>query len=327
MPADALLPMIRSYVIAALILLGGGAAITPLKEHIVEVEESSRLLPGSLSYGETDGEVHRLEQQLSFVALGGLRSLVAAFLAIDAHEYFMYGRWDKLEERYRQIVALAPYNVYYWDVGAWHLALNAAGACQFDKNLSEQERQFYFSRYYEKGRKFLLEGISNNPDDWFLYKMLGDLYVNIYRFPDNKAALDAYSKAYELNGPRKLRYLMVNAMSGVPGMEKEAYEAVKRLVLTREHKVPATESLLYAFQILLDIPREERVPINQIFLSPKDASMRLVAYYRQEKGYPKAGIEEAYKILQPYAKETSWSVMPHSDLERLSFLRKMTEPS
>lgn len=319
--------MMRSYIIAAIIILGGGIAIKPLQENILREEQAAQLLPAPLAFGRGDDGIKPLEQQLSFVAFGGLRSLVAAFLAVNAHDFFSVGDWEKLEDRYNQITALAPHKIFYWDNGTWHLAYNAAADSAGDRNLKERERQYRFKKYIEKGINFLKRGIANNPDDWYLYRSLGHLYSNEHRLPDYARAAEAYTLSYELGGPPILERSILSSLAAVPGKEQEAYELARKLVMSGEHNVPAPQALLYALQIKLDISPGKRLDVRRIFYSPKSAEWVLRTYYLQQKNYPKEGIQDALALLKPYANSNTWDVMPHSDLEKLTNMRKIKQPT
>lgn len=308
--------MIRALIAACLILLLGGTLLHPLQKHLIAEEEQSHLLPPVfLSHG--DKTTPRLEQQLSFVALGGLRSLVAAFLSINAHQQFMGRDWGNVENRYKQIVSLAPQNDYYWDTGSWHLAYNAAADSKEDTSLRPTERNIRYKSYIEKGRDFLREGIRNNPEDWFLHARLASLLSDQYRRPDHAAAVEEYRKALKLGAPASLNRTELYSLAKISGREKEAYEKCKQLFEDKENRVPTVQSLFYALQNNQKITAPARIPITRIFSSPKSASWSLKHYFLMQNEYPKTGIEEAVKLLKPYKNAKAWSDMPHSDLENL----------
>lgn len=309
--------MIRALIAACLILILGGTFLRPLQKNLLEEEEKAKLLPPVfLSHGSNDAP--RLEQQLSFVALGGLRSLVAAFLSINAHQQFMDRNWVNVENRYKQIVSLAPQNDYYWDTGTWHLAYNAAADSREDPALRPTERNIRYKAYIEKGRDFLKEGIRNNPEDWFLHARLASLLSDQYRRPDHAAAVDEYRKALERGAPSSMNRSELYSLARIPGREEDAYEKCKQLFESKENRVPTIQSLFYALQNNRKITAPARVPITGIFSSPKSAAWSLEHYFLMQNEYPKTDIEEAVKILKPYKNSSSWSDMPHSDLEKLN---------
>ncbi len=308
--------MIRSLIVACLVLLLGGVFLRPLAEDIQDRERQMGLLPPVLALGDESGP--RLEQQLSFVALGGLRSLVAAFLSLNAYEHFSNRNWPALENRYRQITALAPQNNYYWDNGGWHLTYNASSDSLEDTSLRDTERKIRFKSYIKKGRDFLREGTKNNPGDWLLHSRLADALADNNRLPDHEAAILEYRKARELGGPLSMERAELYSMASLPAREKDAYDlAVKLFQSAPENKVPSIECLIFALQKKLDIPLKDKIPPDKIFFSPKSAAWSLKNYYRRPNNFPKKGIQEALEVLKPYQDTKSWADVPNSDLEAL----------
>lgn len=308
--------MLRTLILSSLILILGGSLLSPLQKNLIAEEEKANLLPPVLLSRE-EGATPRLEQQLSFVALGGLRSLVAAFLSVNAHQFFLARSWTDLENRYRQITSLAPQNNYYWDTGAWHIAYNAASASLENKELRPTERKIRHKAYIDKGREFLRDGIRSNPKDWFLHSKLASLLSDQYRRPDHAAAVEEYRKALELGAPVSLKRSELYSLAKIPGREQEAYEFCKHLFTDNINKVPSIQCLLFALQNNQSTTASERIAIDKIFPSPKSASWSLSNYLRQQTGYPKNGVAEAVNILEPYKNTMNWADMPHSDLEKL----------
>ena len=109
--------MLKNTVIFIIALLGFGMIRLPLQERILEQEKNAGLLEEPVNLSSSD----YLEQQLAMVSLGGLRSLVAAVLSMEAFDCFLISDWTNLERRYNQITALAPHSDFYWDNGSWHL--------------------------------------------------------------------------------------------------------------------------------------------------------------------------------------------------------------
>lgn len=314
----------RSYVTAALILAGGGAVISTFQKQILTEEEEKGLLPAPLIQYDGSGKVKKLEQQLFFVSLGGLRSLVAAFLAVNAHDYFCVKDWARLADRYHQVVALSPQNTFYWENGSWHMAYNATSSSLDDRRLRETERRIRFRKYLNMGRDFLREGIRNNPDDWFLHKRLGDTLSDRMRLPDYAGAAEAYEAALEKGAPSMVSRSVLYSLAQVPGRERQAYELARDLFV-KGHRVPTVECLLFAYQNSLDIPREDRLTVQEIFYSPRSAESSLRTYSLMDVAFPKAGVKEAVALLEPRKKSTAWSSVPLSDLERISFYSKKTQ--
>lgn len=96
--------MLKTIVIFIIALLGFGMIRLPLQNRILEQEKAAGLLDDPVELSSSD----YLEQQLAMVSLGGLRSLVAAVLSMEAFDCFLISDWANLERRYNQITSLAP---------------------------------------------------------------------------------------------------------------------------------------------------------------------------------------------------------------------------
>ena len=127
--------MLKTIVIFIIALLGFGMIRLPLQNRILEQEKAAGLLDDPVELSSSD----YLEQQLAMVSLGGLRSLVAAVLSMEAFDCFLISDWANLERRYNQITSLAPHFDFYWDNGSWHLGNNASSSYLDNKRLSPME--------------------------------------------------------------------------------------------------------------------------------------------------------------------------------------------
>lgn len=309
--------MILRIIVTCLILGLGGALLAPLSHNIIEDENDLHLLPPALSEGE-NAVPDKLGQQLSLVSLGGLRSLVAAFLSVNAYNLFALRNWPELEQRYRQITALAPQNPYYWDVGSWHLAYNAASDSLEDASLRATEQQIRHRSYIKKGISMLKQGIKNNPDDWLLYARLGTLFADSYRHPQYEKAADYFDQAVKHGAPDVYERSASYALAQSPGREQDAYSRLLRTYVDHpEERVPAVKTILFALQHKLDIPLDKRISVTEFFRSPKNAYTSLASYYVRDPSLPKNGVHESLLILEPYKKIDSWSDIPSSVLDKL----------
>lgn len=113
--------MLKTIVIFIIALLGFGMIRLPLQNHILEQEKAEGLLDNPVELSSSD----YLEQQLAMVSLGGLRSLVAAVLSMEAFDCFLISDWANLERRYNQVTALAPHSDFTGttDRGIWAITL------------------------------------------------------------------------------------------------------------------------------------------------------------------------------------------------------------
>ena len=302
----------KTTLLLLLLFLGGGAVLSPWAARVEQEEVSLHLLP-SVFEEKTGEKSQRLEQQLSLVSLGGLRSLVAAFLSIGSYDDFSQRRWGAVEDRFRQIVALAPQNKYYWDTGAWHLAYNASSDSAEDKSLRATEREIRRKQYIAKGKRFLEQGIAHNSRDWVLYARLGNLLSDAWKQPEYKKAAEMFGKAVALGAPDFYQRSEMYALARVPEEEEKAYEMGLKLYQNPENRVPSLRSLLF----VLGRGKSSAVPIRQMFSSPKTAYWSMENYHYRQMEYPQKGVKEVLDLLKPYKESRSWELVPYSCLEKL----------
>src|SRR6185436_18019031 len=95
--------------------------------------------------------------QLSFVAaLSGFRSLVADALFLQAHVAWERTEWGRLLLLFRQVTALQPRTLLFWDMAAWHMAWNAGTAALNDPSQPRLALRIKAQRdYLPLGRDFL----------------------------------------------------------------------------------------------------------------------------------------------------------------------------
>lgn len=139
--------MLKTIVIFIIALLGFGMIRLTLQNHILEQEKAEGLLDNPVELSSSD----YLEQQLAMVSLGGLRSLVAAVLSMEAFDCFLISDWANLERRYNQVTSLAPHSDFYWDNGSWHLGNNASSSYLDNKRLSPMERGKASANTFKRG--------------------------------------------------------------------------------------------------------------------------------------------------------------------------------
>ena len=111
------------YAAALLLLAGGGALLGVVTTGIHSKQEQNGLQPEPPAIDRTDA----LSQQLAFLSLGGLRSLVAEVLTLDATDAWLKQDWPRLHRRWDAAVTLAPHRTNYWLNAAYDMTNNAAG--------------------------------------------------------------------------------------------------------------------------------------------------------------------------------------------------------
>ena len=248
--------MIRGLaVVLSLALLG--AARLPI-EHAISEEHRH------LHFRAVDFNIDLREQlgQLGFVAaLSGFRSLVADALFIQAHVAWERTEWGRVLLLFRQVTALQPRALLFWDMAAWHMAWNASTAALHDPTQPRLALRIKAQReYFALGRDFLERGIKNNPDRPQLYEALARLYRDKYN--DHEHAAEFFAKAASLPGaPAYTKRFAAYELAQCAGREQEAYTQLHALYHSGEReRVPTLLRHLKELEIKLDIPSDQRIP-------------------------------------------------------------------
>ncbi len=275
--------------LACALLAVGGALLLPVSRTLQqeEQEQSLRLPPPDAR--ETDA----LGQQLYLFTLGGLRSLSAEILALDATTAWTEGDWPRLAQRWKSITTLCPHRINYWVRASRDMHVNAASALSRDRRLDERERVRQSLLYLAEGERFLHEGIANNPTDPTLYARLGDLYSDVYRRPQYGKAVDAYREAIRLGASAHFyeRQVFYN-LCRIRGREQEAWALGRRLYENERQRVPSLLCLLYVLENRLGnhIPAAERLSLPQLFGSEAKARRQLARFEKNRLNFPTHGI-------------------------------------
>lgn len=179
----------------------------------------------------------KLGQDLAVALLSGFRGIVADFVWIGAHTAWEEQVWYKMKEGIELAVILQPRSVPYWDIGAWHFAWNASYAESVNpKYPSDAFRHQKQQEWIREGRRFLEEGIRNNPDMYDLYFRLGWLIYQKEEKPLDAVPFFKKAATYK-EAPLYVRR-MVGRMYEKAGEKKQEYEWWKKLWLENHSDHP-----------------------------------------------------------------------------------------
>ncbi len=289
------------------ILLGAilvfGALRLPFEAGLRKELIAARLIPLPIAIGTRD----KIGQTSSAVALGGLRTLVATFLNLRAFSFFEAQRWDDVADTFDTMVDLAPKTRYYWEAGTSHLAYNAASYYLNESTLPPLRKREAWRASILRGRAFLERGIRNNPDDWSLLRNLGFLLSDTNLFPAFRnadetfsAAADAYHRSAEtgkaLPYVRRAEFI---SLARVTGKEAEALAMGRKLVESKENRVPTVLLLLVALEARENPTMDSAKRAVELFGSPKVAYENLCRYWlRTRERFPIFGVAAALKSLE-----------------------------
>lgn len=194
-------------------------------------------------------------------AFGGLRSVAADFLFIQAHIAWERTEWSRVLLLFRQVTTFQPRGILFWDVAAWHMAWNASAAALNDPMQPRLALRIKAQReYFDLGRDFLERGIRHNPDRPQLYEALARLYRDKYK--DHMRAAEYFDRASEMPGAHSFaRRFAAYELSYCEGHEREAYDKLLRLYSSGPHeRLPTLIARLKFLEDKLNIPLDLRIP-------------------------------------------------------------------
>lgn len=252
-----------------------------------------------------EGTSLQLGQTGAAVALGGLRSLVAAIWNFRAFLHFEELDWIKVEETYEIITTLQPQTIYYWDTGAWQLHTNASSYYKEKEDLSPFRQRSMQKRYIEKGSSFLELGVIENPDNWKLHRELSRVWTDFHKLPDIERAMKHFDDTLNCKNLPEFRRAQIQrfkyyAMTRLKSLEKEAYSYGYDLFKeSADNHLPKLSCTLFALQNSLNIAQNKRIPDSELFPNSQKQLEWLKSYITSEKiGYPMDGVRLKIKQLE-----------------------------
>jgi hypothetical protein len=241
--------------VLALLLLFGAVRL-PVETSLEETRVAAGLRTASLDIGLRE----RIGQLSYAAALSGFRSLVAAFLWIEAHTAWEQTAWGRMAGLFESVTGLQPRSLVYWDLASWHMAWNASVAARENPaEPSEFLRMRAEREYHRLGRDFLERGIANNPGRYLLHERLGIMLRD--KFGDHCGAADAFARAAALEGvPPYVKRLAAYELASCPGREQEAYDRLRAIyLLGEEEHLPRVITLINELEASLAIPDADRL--------------------------------------------------------------------
>ena len=276
----------------------GGLLLRPLEQQTRrhELEVGLQLPPPPADSKDT------LNRQLSFFAMGGLRTLAAEILAMDATGAWLVQDWPRARKRWEQITTLCPNRPSYWSRAARDMAKNAVAHVYGRKDISEHERATLVREYLDAAEHFYLQGLAANPHSVLLQLDLAGFYEDLARRPQFAKAVEAYRKALTMGASDMYQRWVFYNLCRIRGREREAWEMGRQLFRSPRHHTPSVRCLLFALQHKLGIPQDEGYSIEDLFHSDTRARKQLRSYLHNTLRFPVNGVRE---YLQSPAEENA----------------------
>ena len=315
------MPLFKKALFVLLALLITGVARMPLERPLGREMRAAGILAEPLDTGTSEA----LGQTSAAIALGGLRSLVAATLNFSKVVTAWQNQdWLNIFNTFEQIHTLQPKTSYYWESAASYAADDAYSDYGDRSNVPDSQRALRRDEFFHKGISYLDEGIQNIPENLKLRETKARMLSDIYK-PDHldyAAATEVLDEAVKLEAKtefivRRRLYIMAR----VPERRREALKLAQEIFATPEFRFPSVKSLLFALQS--EFPEEEAVPVTEIYSSESDVIRSLFNYYqRRKESLPVKNVKaQLEKLIAPLALPVALDPLQNTDIKRITLKR------
>lgn len=281
-------------------LIAVGEVMRFPQQSLTEELQEKRIIEKRLS---SDNQL-KLGQTGAAVVLGGLRSIVAAFMNLQALGEYEKQDWVELENLFDMIVTLQPQNTYYWQAGSWHLGYDAYSDYSDKLGMAPPQRRQKQREYLKKAENFLLRGTEENPDNYKLWQQLGRFFTDAHKPYNFKKAAEylekVASRPHAKPGEQREYFY---ALGRVAGREAEALAYAQKLIQDPANdKFTSMRSHYYALH-LFSFPEEaEKGDLQQQIWgeNKKRAYLELCNYWcrTEREGFPRANMDVVINKLQ-----------------------------
>ena len=211
----------------------------------------------------------RIGQGMAIALLAGFRGVVADFLWIRSHDYWIKQEWLRQYSAIQVVTMLQPLSTMFWDIGAWHMAWNIGYAVSIDPaNANEAVGIKREHEWWDRARDYLQRGIENVPNRPDLYFSMGWLYWEKYK--DGCKAQEYFQKALDAKGAPQDLDVRLDAVQRIEARAKEkcgdvmgAYQDWRRMWLQDHSKVDqiwtVVEREIKRLENELNIPDNQRI--------------------------------------------------------------------
>ena len=248
------LPLPRP-VLAILLLAVFGLVRGPIEDGLRgRLVEANLLLPPP-----AQGALEQMGQSALMGTLGGLRSLVAAFLTLQAYDEFGSKSWDELRKTYQIITSLEPREEAHWVAAIWHLGINATANMEIDESLPAFERERRFKEYAFQAIDFAERGVQQLPESSAIRLQLAEVYRE--KLKDDCATARVYGDTIGLPGaPGFVRRFHGYFLAKCPGREREAYDHLMSLYAEGDSQhLPSLIQTIKDLEEKLEVPGPRRI--------------------------------------------------------------------
>ena len=257
----------RSLAVLAAILIFGSVRLPVETSLRADLVESHLLQPPPARTA-----LSALSQGTLMGTLGGLRSMVAVYLVLQAYEHFGLTEWGELSSVYNLITSLEPREEFHWAHWIWHIGINAPANVELDRKLPDQERKELYDFYTTEAIRIGERALKQLPESVEIRSQMAEVYKEKLR--DHCGAAKMYGEMIDL--PGRLSYVIRfhgYELAKCPGREREAYQYLMGLYLDTvtnldkagqpgfiDHRLPTLIATIKELEEFLEIPLARRIP-------------------------------------------------------------------
>ena len=267
---------------------------------------SQELTEAHLLSPSFDRESRASLSQKGFVAsFGSLRPMLAAFTALSTTKFHGNSDWESLEQAIESTVLLDPYNAYYWDLGAWHLAYNASTSSLENDALAPLQRKALFEQYIHKGDTLYARGIASRPRDVHLRLERARLWSSRHKiedYPKVAQILQTTLAECELSSIQRSRIRgdLFYTLLRIPERVNDAYVLGRELYdASPTNRFPSLLNGLCALQMHPRVTVDKPLAMSQLYSSRSEALKNLGNYLNDSDTHkPRYGVEGLVKRMR-----------------------------
>lgn len=246
--------MKRNLQALAVILLLGAVKL-PLEQRATHSLRELKLLspPPDISLRDSLGQAGMA------ATLGGLRSLVASIMYLQAFNAWTRVDWASVDTYSTLSTLLLPRFTSYWKEHADHMSYDAASYYLNNKEVNAAVRGKLFNDYVARGIAVLQEGLKVMPDNGLLWLDLAEIYQR--RAYEPVKAAEAYLQVFRLTqNQRWARFAGYQyAETADPELWQKAYDLLKKSYDLGQ-KLPSVIVTLKKLETKLKLPEAQRIP-------------------------------------------------------------------
>ena len=310
--------LFRKVTLALIFLLVSGLARMPLERPLAREMRTANILAEPLDAQTSQA----IGQTSAAIALGGLRSLVAAVLNFSkVLTAWQNQDWLHMFNTFQQIHTLQPKTAYYWEAAAAYAADDGYSDYGDRIGVPESQRALRRDEFFNKGISYLDQGIENLPENLSLRKMKARILSDPYKpeHLDLAAATRVLDEAVKLDSVTAIvRRTRLYHMSRVPSRRREALTLARELYADPTMRLPTLQSTLFTLQ--KEFPDEQAIPDLEIYRSEARLIRSLYNHsQRTKEGYPSIGIKKTLeRYLAPMQLPYALNPLENDDIKRIT---------